>query len=257
MILLIDKKLYGCPLDILDDIVNADSIFKKKSKVLLKYVSMFKDGIFNGKRIIIIAHLFLHAVKLLIANSLVFDFNSSDFRKNLKASLAEFSVDSEPLSFSFLENKICICCKKSIKILDIPETCDKKDFKMRELLNPHNDKVLLNLCKETFKVFSIFPVKSLHFICFPEVGFFLNKQGKREEEKGIVHWEGEAEQFVCSYPYIVAFNSNFIEIKDIDNGELARCVLGNKIHMLKADTKRILYSYEDSQGFEIIESLDF
>lgn len=257
MILLIDKKLYGCPLDIIDDAENADFLFRKKSKVLFKYVAMFRDGFCNGKRIIMMAHHFLHTVKLLIVNPLIFDFNSGNFKKNLKAGLVDFSVDSEPLSFSFLESKICIGCKKNIKILNIPELCDKDGFKMRELLNLHDDKVLASIYKETFKVVSIFPVKDLHFICFPELGFFLNKQGKRDETKGIFHWEGEAEHFACSYPYIVAINSNFIEIRDIENGELVRCVLGNKIRMLKSYTKKILYSYEDSQGFEIIELLNF
>ncbi|EJS43659.1 rom1p [Saccharomyces arboricola H-6] len=257
IIILIDKKLYGCPLDIIYDTENADYFFKKNSKVLLKYVAMFKDGVCNDKRIILVAHHFLHMVKLLNVNPLIADFGSGSFKKNLKASLFEFSVDSEPLSFSFLEDTICIGCKKNIKILNIPRVFDKNAFKMREFLNPHNDDVLSSLYREAFKVISIFPVKNLYFICFPELGFFLNRQGKREETKGIIHWEGEAEQFACCYPYILAINNSFIEIRDLESGELARCVLGNKINMLRADTRKILYSYEDSQGFEIIESLNF
>lgn len=257
MILLIDKKLYGCPLDVIDDAENADFLFRKNSKVLFKYVAMFKDGFCNGKRIIMIAHHFLHTVKLLIVNPLIFDFNSGNFKKNLKAGLVDFSVDSEPLSFSFLENKICIGCKKNIKILNVPEVCDKNGFKMRELLNLHDNKVLANMYKETFKVVSMFPIKNSTFACFPELCFFLNKQGKKEETKGCFHWEGEPEQFACSYPYIVASNSNFIEIRHIENGELVRCVLGNKIRMLKSYAKKILYCYEDPQGFEIIELLNF
>lgn len=92
---------------------------------------------------------------------------------------------------------------------------------------------------------------------FSRTLLFLNKQGKREETKGCFHWEGEPEQFACSYPYIVAINSNFIEIRHIENGELVRCVLGNKIRMLKSYAKKILYCYEDPQGFEIIGLLNF
>ncbi|CAI4062297.1 Rho family guanine nucleotide exchange factor ROM1 SKDI_07G3210 [Saccharomyces kudriavzevii IFO 1802] len=257
IILLIDKKLYGCPLDIIDDADNADSLFKRKSRVLLKYVAMFKDGICNDKRVILVAHHFLHTVRLLIVSPIIFDFNNSDFKKNLKASLVEFSVDSEPLSFSFLGNKITFSCKRNIRMVNMPEAFNRNEIKVRELLNPYNDKFLSSLYKDAFKVISIFLVKNRYFICLPGLGFFLNKQGRREETKEIVHWEGEAEQFACFYPHIVAINNNFIEIRDIENGELARCVLGNKIHMLKADTKKILYSYEDSQGFEIIESLNF
>lgn len=86
IILLIDKKLYGCPLDIIEDPQNGDSLFKKKSKVLLKYVMMFKDGICNGKRVILAAHHFLHTIKLVNVSPLISDFGDSNFKKNLKAS---------------------------------------------------------------------------------------------------------------------------------------------------------------------------
>ncbi|CAI2004107.1 hypothetical protein SEUBUCD646_0G03290 [Saccharomyces eubayanus] len=257
IVLLIDKKLYGCPLNIIEDPQNGDFIFKKKSKVLSKYVMMFKDGICNGKRVILAAHNFLHTIKLINVGPLISDFGNSNFKKNLKASLLEFSVDSEPLSFSFLEDKICIGCKKNIKTLNVPDVFEKNSFKIREIFNPYNDKVLLGFCKETFKAISIFSVKNLYFICLPELGFFVNKQGRREEAKEIIHWEGEAQQFAYSHPYVLAVNENFIEIREIENGELVRCVLGNKVRMFRAHSQSILYSYEDSHGFEIVESLNF
>ncbi len=55
----------------------------------------------------------------------------------------------------------------------------------------------------------------------------------------------------------LAFDSNFIEIRKIETGELVRCILGEKIRLLQTNTQEILYAYEDSRGYDTVASLDF
>jgi hypothetical protein len=60
----------------------------------------------------------------------------------------------------------------------------------------------------------------------------------------LIEFEGRAESFAMVHPYIVAFESEFIEIRHIETGALEQLILGNDI--------RLLYSDVDSRGNAVI-----
>lgn len=49
-----------------------------------------------------------------------------------------------------------------------------------------------------------------------EIAFYIDKKGRRARNDWIINWEGHPTAFAFEYPYILAFDSSFIEIRHID-----------------------------------------
>lgn len=53
------------------------------------------------------------------------------------------------------------------------------------------------------------------FLFTLEYGFYIDGKGNRLYPKFLVEWEGNPEAFACQYPYVIAFEPSFIEIRHI------------------------------------------
>ncbi|SCU78040.1 LAMI_0A03202g1_1 [Lachancea mirantina] len=246
ILLLVDKKLYSCPLVLLDEQKDGTQYFRKHGKELVNHVNFFSEGDCNGKRLIVTAHTSSHSIKLFEHEHPML----MEGRKNLKRKITEVVFDSEPVSISFLRANLCIGCKKGFQVVSIPQTVHEP------LLDPADTSLEFAL-KDILKPVSIYRVASMYLLCYSEFAFFVNSQGWRKKESFIIYWEGEPQKFAIWYPYILAFDTNFIEVRKIETGELVRCVLGEKIRLLQATSQQILYAYEDEAGYDTIASIDF
>ncbi|SMN18683.1 similar to Saccharomyces cerevisiae YGR070W ROM1 GDP/GTP exchange protein (GEP) for Rho1p [Maudiozyma saulgeensis] len=251
ILLLVDKKLYSCPLQLLDVEGNATSYFKKHSKELINHVNFFSEGDCNGKRLIVTAHNSSHSIKFFeLEHPLLSSGNGASNKKSLKRKITEVVFDSEPVSISFLKANLCVGCKKGFQIVSITQNAHES------LLDPADTSLEFAL-RDTLKPMAIYRVGNMFLLCYTEFAFFVNNQGWRKKDSHIIYWEGEPQKFAIWYPYILAFDNNFIEIRKIESGELVRCILGDKIRLLQSNTQEILYAYEDLRGFDTVASLDF
>lgn len=48
------------------------------------------------------------------------------------------------------------------------------------------------------------------------MAFYIDKKGKRVRTDWSISWEGSPTAFAFRFPYVVAFNSNFIEVRHMD-----------------------------------------
>lgn len=49
-----------------------------------------------------------------------------------------------------------------------------------------------------------------------ELAFYIDKKGKRVRKDWSISWEGNPTAFSFRFPYVVAFNTNFIEVRHMD-----------------------------------------
>lgn len=49
-----------------------------------------------------------------------------------------------------------------------------------------------------------------------ELAFYIDKKGKRVRKEWSISWEGNPTAFAFRFPYVVAFNTNFIEVRHMD-----------------------------------------
>lgn len=250
ILLLVDKKLYKCPLALLQVEGNGSNFFKKHGKELVNHVNFFAEGDCNGKRLIVTGHSSSHSIKYFEHEHPLLTEGSAGSSKSNKRKITEVSFDSEPVSISFLKANLCIGCKKGFQIVSVSQSAHES------LLDPADTSLDFAL-RDTLKPMAIYRVGEMFLLCYTEFAFFVNTQGWRKKDSHIIHWEGEPLKFAIWYPYILAFDSNFIEIRKIDTGELVTCVLGEKIRLLQTSSQEILYVYEDSRGYDTVASLDF
>lgn len=246
ILLLVDKKLYSCPMALLQQEDAGGQYFKKHAKEMVNHVNFFAEGDCNGKRLVVTAHSSSHSIKFFEHEHPML----MEGKKNLKRKIIEVSFDSEPVSISFLKANLCIGCKKGFQIVSVSQKAHEP------LLDPADTSLEFAL-KDMLKPMAIYRVGNMFLLCYSEFAFFVNNQGWRKKESHIVHWEGEPQKFAIWYPYILAFDNNFIEIRKVDTGELVRCVLGEKIRLLQTSSQEILYAYEDARGYDTVASLDF
>ncbi|PVU91458.1 hypothetical protein BB559_004125 [Furculomyces boomerangus] len=70
---------------------------------------------------------------------------------------------------------------------------------------------------------SLFRVQNGEFLlCYSDFGFFVNRHGQRARKQFIIHWESNPTNFVYLYPYIMAIDNSFIEIRNIETSELVQ-----------------------------------
>lgn len=67
----------------------------------------------------------------------------------------------------------------------------------------------------------------------PEFGVYVNKRGfPSRPSTGTIEWEGRAESVAIHPPYILLFDSQFIEVRHIKTGRLAQIIQGSNVKCL-------------------------
>jgi hypothetical protein len=62
-----------------------------------------------------------------------------------------------------------------------------------------------------------------------EFGLYVDKHGDPSRSSGTIEWEGTAERVALHHPYVLLFDSRFIEIRHVETGRLAQVIPGNDI----------------------------
>lgn len=128
--------------------------------------------------------------------------------------------------------------------------------------------------KENVKPIHIERLNGEFLLNYSDFSFFVNRNGWRARQDWKIQWEGTPQAFALSYPYILAFEPSFIEIRHIETSELIHVMTAKNVRMLHSSTRevsfdpsqsvrmvanliQILYAYEDETGEDVIASLDF
>ena len=69
--------------------------------------------------------------------------------------------------------------------------------------------------------------------CFlAEFGLYVNRHGDPSRTKGTIEWEGTAEHVAWHPPYILIFDSRFIEVRHVETGRLCQIIPGNDLRCI-------------------------
>lgn len=56
-----------------------------------------------------------------------------------------------------------------------------------------------------------------------EIAFYVDKKGKRSRENWTIEWEGHPLSFALRYPYLVSFDTTFIEVRHVETVRAYTC----------------------------------
>ncbi|KAJ3805231.1 hypothetical protein F5876DRAFT_82008 [Lentinula aff. lateritia] len=99
----------------------------------------------------------------------------------------------------------------------------------------HDDPRLAYLAKrcESCRPIGMFKSAEDEFLlCYNEFGVYVDKHGDPNRPSGTIEWEGTAERVAVHAPYVLLFDSRFIEIRHLETGRLAQIIPGNDIRCI-------------------------
>ncbi|KAF8638446.1 hypothetical protein AX17_002203 [Amanita inopinata Kibby_2008] len=140
----------------------------------------------------------------------------------------DFFLPSEAFDLIFLKARVAILCAKGFEIMDL-YNFDSVTIPQRE------DPRLAQLAKrcESARPKGMFRSAEDEFLlCYDEFGVYVDKHGDPSRSAGTIEWEGTAERVALHSPYILLFDSRFIEIRHIETGRLAQIIPGNDVRCI-------------------------
>lgn len=251
LIVLHERSVTTFPLDCLDP--NDPNAALKRGKRISSHTSFFKSGVCLGRTLVAVvkSSALSSTIKVLepIEQSMRGKKPQGGFMKRLNGGqetlrvFKEFYIPLESFSIYFLKTKICVGCQKGFEIVDL-ETLD-----MQSLLDPQDQGLSFVLKREGVKPMAIYRVESDFLLCYDDFAFYVNKNGWRSKPKWSVMWvwEGHPTSFgeyyrsvsiltsAMQYPYVIAFEPSFVEVRHVETGHLVQIIPGNGISCLFAD----------------------
>ncbi|KAG8904138.1 RHO1 GDP-GTP exchange protein 2, partial [Tulasnella sp. 403] len=237
LVVLSERSVMTFPLDALDP--SDPTAGLKRAKKVSSHTSFFKAGTCLGRTLVCVvkASALSSTIKTLEPiDQNVRGKNKPTFRKLLQGGndtlrvFKEFYIPTESSSIHFLKTKLCVGCTKGFEIVDL-ETLDTQG-----LLDPADGSLDFVQKKENCRPVAIYRIENEFLLCYDEFAFYVNKNGLRARPNWIIHWEGEPTSFALHYPYVLAVEPTFIEVRHVDNGQLVQVIPGNNLRCLFADT---------------------
>ena len=75
----------------------------------------------------------------------------------------------------------------------------------------------------------------------------------------MVYWEGHPRSFALHYPYVLAFEPTFVEVRHVETGQMTQIIQGNNLRCLFAEappstthTSRVTYPQQQQQGYAAV-----
>ncbi|KAJ9107545.1 hypothetical protein QFC21_001003 [Naganishia friedmannii] len=110
-----------------------------------------------------------------------------------------------------------------------------KTLDTQSLLDPSDSSLDFVAKRENVRPVTIYRIEEFFLLCYAEFAFYVNKTGWRARPRWAIQWEGVPTSFALHYPYILAFEPTFVEVRHVDTGHLVQIIPGNHIRCLFAD----------------------
>lgn len=181
----------------------------------------------------------------------------------------EFYIPTEASSVHFLSRNLCVACARGFEVVSL------ETLETQSLLHQADTSLDFVARKEGVRPIHIERLNGEFLLNYSEFSFFVNRNGWRARPEWRIDWEGTPQSFALSYPWILAFESNFIELRNIENGAV-HIVPHKNIRMLHSSTHevstrvshctvsasmltilQIIFAYEDERGEDVVEAIDF
>jgi len=144
----------------------------------------------------------------------------------------EFYIPTESSSVHFLKSKLCVACARGFEVVSL------ETLETQALLDQADTSLDFVARKENVKPIHIERLYGEFLLNYSEFSFFVNRNGWRARPEWRVDWEGTPQAFALSPPWILAFEPNFIELRNIDS--LAVHIVPHKnIRMLHSSTHEV------------------
>ncbi|KAI9281061.1 CNH domain-containing protein [Sporodiniella umbellata] len=247
LLVLSDKTLYAYALDPLVPKDSRKTATEKPHQKIAQHVSYFNTGVCNGRTIVV-------AMKKrgVDSNFRVLEPVCGDLRDpgNSKKyftksglfqrmplwfkNYMEFYVGTESYSVHFLKARLAVVCSRGFEIINLEALSQN-----RNLPDPSHLEFAFVQQQKELKPLGMFKCRENYLLCYDTFVFMVNTHGSLVRDIPIIEWEGIPQSVVFYYPYVVGFDTRFIEIRHVETGELVQILAGTHMRCLRFTSQTI------------------
>ena len=238
LLVLSNRSLYSYALGTLD---STDPAQSKRPKKIQSHCNFFKTGICLGRHLVC-------CVKSTTLSTILKVYEPNDAMSKAKKQkglgkmfnsgqdelkpFKEFYIPTESSSVHFLKSKLCVACARGFEVVSL------ETLETQSLLDQADTSLDFVARKEGVKPIHIERLNGEFLLNYTEFSFFVNRNGWRARPEWRIDWEGTPQSFALSYPWILAFEPNFIELRSIESGAV-HIVPHKNIRMLHSSTHEV------------------
>ncbi|KAK4195391.1 putative rho1 guanine nucleotide exchange factor 1 [Triangularia verruculosa] len=217
LLVLSNKSLLSYQLGALDP---NEPISSKRAKKIQNHCNFFKTGICLGRHLVCCVR-----SSALSTTIKVYEPNDAMSRTKKQKGLSkmfnagqdelkpfkEFYIPTESTSVHFLKSKLCVACARGFEVVSL------ETLETQSLLDQADTSLDFVSRKEGVKPIHIERLNGEFLLNYSEFSFYVNRNGWRAKPEWRLDWEGSPQAFALSYPWILAFEPNFIELRHLEN----------------------------------------
>lgn len=242
LIVLADKVVSSYPLEALED--ESPSAPSKRGRKMT-HANYINAGMCNGQTLVccVKSSSLSSTVKVFEPmDSMTKGKKKSGFAKMLASGqevlkpYKEFYIPMESNSIHFLRSKLCVGGAKGFEIVSL------ETLETQSLLDQADTSLDFVARKENVKPIYIERNTSEFLLCYNDFSFYVNKNGWRARGDWKIIWEGSPNAFATwGEKYILAFEPEFIEIRQSDTGGLVCIQTHKNIRFLHQSTREVSF----------------
>ncbi|KAI8342611.1 CNH domain-containing protein [Chlamydoabsidia padenii] len=237
LMILADKTLYAYALEALDPTCTTQSNDKPHQKIA-QHISYFNAGTLHGRFLVIAkkqrgldSHFKAYEPvcgdlrdpanhKYLAAKTGLFSKTPSWFKV-----YKEFYVGAHSSAVHFLKARLVVVCPRGFEVIDLENLSMNRNLPDLQ----HPDFAFVQQ-RADLKPLGFFKCREHYLLCYDEFAFLVDTHGLLVQDLyAWITWEGTPQAIAFYYPYVVAFDARFIEIRHVETGELIQILAG--VHM--------------------------
>ncbi|KAI8142477.1 CNH domain-containing protein [Fennellomyces sp. T-0311] len=175
--------------------------------------------------------------------------------ENLKP-YKDLYLPSEASAINLLRTKMCVSCPQEIGVIDM------KTFEVQALLDPDDEELSFVFNRQDIRPVSIYRIQFAEYlVCYNEFAFCVDQRGRFKRSSCRIDWESTPDSFALCYPYILAFEPEFIEVRNILTGTLDQRIRGTNIRCTNTgasgkDQIHVAMNDAENDGYQVLYQLD-
>ena len=238
LLVLSNRTLLSFPLAALDP---NEPLLGKRPKKIQSHCTFFKTGICLGRHLVccVKSSALSTTVKVYEPNDAMSKAkNKKGLSKMFNAGqdelkpFKEFYIPTESTSIHFLKSSLCVASARGFEVVSL------LTLETQSLLDQADTSLDFVARKENVRPIHIERLNGEFLLNYSEFSFFVNRNGWRARPEWRIDWEGSPQSFALSYPWILAFEPNFIELRHIETGAV-HIVPHKSIRMLHCSTHEV------------------
>ncbi|KAI9323223.1 CNH domain-containing protein [Dichotomocladium elegans] len=243
ILVLAEKTLWSFPLEM----ALAGELQYKRTRPISQHAAFFRVGECMGKTLVCIVKtgtLMPTTIRVLEPVAIEDDKKSKrTLLKRLVRNNAEnlrpykdLYLPSEASEINLLKTKMCVSCPQEIGVIDM------KTFEVQALLDPDDEELAFVFNRQDLRPISIYRIQFAEYlVCYNEFAFIVDQRGRLKKSACRFDWEGIPDSFALLYPYVLAFEPDFIEVRNILTGTVDQLIRGSFIRCTYTNRNGIIH----------------